>query len=115
MAERLNAAVLPAGGGSAFGGKTFLKLMACTYLIFSNSANHFYIGSTKEIDSKRRLTSHNHGKTKSTKSGRPWQLIFEEQYISYTEARKREIFLKSGVGRRWIAEKYGDLKSLGKA
>ena len=37
-------------------------------------------------------------------------MIYTEEYSNYTDARKREIFLKSGVGREWIKDNFGDVK-----
>ncbi|MBS3920000.1 MAG: hypothetical protein KG012_14055, partial [Deltaproteobacteria bacterium] len=62
--------------------------------------------SSREGSADNRLKSHNAGKSKSTKAGRPWRLIYEEQTSDYTGARKKEIFMKSGVGRRWIKESF---------
>ncbi len=73
--------------------------MSCIYILYSRCTNKFYIGSSRENTAGERLKSHNTGKTKSTKAGRPWILIYEKQCSDYTEARKKEIFLKSGVGR----------------
>lgn len=36
--------------------------------------------------------------------------VATELFNDYTEARKREIFLKSGVGRQWIKNQFGDFK-----
>ena len=84
--------------------------MPCVYILYSENSNKFYTGSSRDDIPDNRLKAHNSGKTKSTKSGLPWILIHDEQYPDYTEARKREIFLKSGVGRKWIKEKYGNYK-----
>ena len=62
------------------------------------------MGSSHEENANSRLNSHNSGKTKSTKFGRPWVIIHEETFLTYTEARKRELFLKTGQGRKWIKE-----------
>ena len=80
--------------------------MSCIYVIYSNSIGKFYIGSSREDNSQKRLNSHNSGKTKSTKFGRPWLLIFEEYYNNYSEARRRELFLKTGQGRKIIKERW---------
>jgi len=107
VAEWSKAVVLSARGGSALGGKTLNELtMACIYVLYSQSREVFYIGSSREKDSEKRIVAHNSGKTKSTKFGRPWIIIHDEQFPSYTEARKRELFLKSGVGRNWIYKKF---------
>ena len=84
--------------------------MACIYINFSKSINKFYIGSSRENNAQKRFASHNTGKVRSTKSGRPWALIHQEIYKNYTEGRKRELFLKTGMGRKWIKEKFGHYK-----
>ena len=48
--------------------------------------------------------AHNAGKTRSTKHGIPWEVIHFEKFEKYSEAFEREMFLKSGVGRKWIKE-----------
>ncbi|MFO7446832.1 MAG: GIY-YIG nuclease family protein [Ignavibacteriaceae bacterium] len=58
------------------------------------------MGSTQDI--VKRLAEHNKGLSKFTKGGVPWKLIYQEEYISISEARKREYFLKSGVGRKLL-------------
>ena len=37
-----------------------------------------------------------------TKQNGPFELIYQEEYITVAVARKREIFLKSGVGRKYL-------------
>ena len=80
--------------------------MPCVYVLYSKSTNRFYVGSSRKGNADGRLKSHNAGKSKSTKAGRPWSVIYEEQRSDYTDARKEENYLKSGVGRRWIKEKF---------
>ena len=57
-------------------------------------------GYTENLE--KRLLSHNLGKVRSTKAHKPYKLIYKEEYIDKTEARKREIFLKSGQGREQL-------------
>lgn len=78
--------------------------MSCIYIIQSIKGRNIYIGSSRENIPDVRLRSHNDGKTQSTKFGRPWTLVHSETYNTYTEARKREIFLKSGRGRELVKE-----------
>ena len=52
------------------------------------------------------MAEHNAGKVRSTKLGVPWKLMHTERYNTYTEARKRELFLKSGRGRELIKQIY---------
>ncbi len=104
--------VLPARGGSAFGGKTGASIvsMPCIYVLFSDKSGKFYIGSSRSDTAYSRLKNHNSGKVRSTKSGRPWKLIYTEIFDTYTKARKREIFLKSGKGREWLYDKFSNLR-----
>ena len=84
--------------------------MAISYILFSKLKNQFYVGSSRANDLTIRLKAHNAKKVKSTKSGCPWVKIAVENFESYTEARRREIFLKSGVGREWLKSNLGYIK-----
>ena len=75
------------------------------YILKSLSDNRFYTGSTEDVAG--RLKKHNQGKVRSTKSRRPFELIYQEVYETRTEARKRENYLKSGAGRRFLLNKLG--------
>jgi putative endonuclease len=70
------------------------------YVLKSEVVNRVYIGITDNLE--RRLKEHNKGKTKSTRFFRPWRILFTESYSTRIEARKRELYLKSGVGREFI-------------
>lgn len=70
------------------------------YVVKSLNDNFRYVGITDNLN--RRLIEHNNGKTKSTSPYRPFKLIYTEEHKTYTEARKREIFLKSGQGRKFL-------------
>jgi putative endonuclease len=78
--------------------------MSCIYVLQSSTNNKFYIGSSRDKNPDSRLKAHNSGKTRSTKSGKPWKVVYFENYPDYTSARKRELFLKTGVGRKWIKD-----------
>ena len=80
--------------------------MACAYVLYSEKNARFYVGSSKDDGAQPRIKGHNAGKVKSSKAFRPWSLIHEEIFPNYTEARKRENFLKSGQGRQWIKERW---------
>ncbi|HAX61351.1 MAG TPA: hypothetical protein DCX95_02160 [Elusimicrobia bacterium] len=45
--------------------------MPCVYILKSQKTGKHYIGSSRECDAILRLASHNSGRTKSTKFGRP--------------------------------------------
>ena len=72
------------------------------YVLKSQNHWRFYVGMTTNIE--KRVGEHNRGYTKSTKAYVPWELFFFEEYASREEARKREIYLKSGIGKEKIKE-----------
>ena len=74
--------------------------MYYTYIIQSQKNGRFYIGSCHNIDI--RIERHNAGATPSTKSGRPWKLVYSESYETNSEALKREREIKSKKSRKYI-------------
>jgi len=73
------------------------------YVLISKKDGMRYIGSGNNAD--ERLRRHNKGDYRFTKGHRPWGLVHREQYLTRSEAVKRERFLKSGQGRKWLDEK----------
>jgi len=63
------------------------------YILESEVTGSFYIGQTQDIEG--RLEKHNRGYVKSTKSKRPWKLVYTQTVESRSEAVKRERYLKS--------------------
>jgi putative endonuclease len=74
--------------------------MFTVYALKSEKDGRIYVGFTQDIN--RRLKEHNSGKTKSTKGWAPWFVIFTEEVETREEARVREIYLKSGVGKEYL-------------
>jgi putative endonuclease len=68
------------------------------YVLQSLKDKRTLIGYTKNF--KRRLEEHNTGKSKSTKYRAPLKLLFKEEYETIIEAKRRELWWKSGAGRR---------------
>ena len=66
--------------------------MYAVYILKSFKDKKLYIGSTNNL--KRRILEHNLGKVFSTKSRKPFELIYIEIYKSENDARKRESNLK---------------------
>ena len=110
MAEWLKAPVFHPRRTRLWRAKLDSNFMAITYVLFSKSKDQFYVGSSRANDLEVRIKAHNGGKVRSRKTGRPWIEIAKELFESYTDARKREIFLKTGVGRKWLREHFGYLK-----
>ncbi len=71
--------------------------MYYVYIVQSEITHKLYKGST--FDLKQRLSEHNSGTVTATKAGRPWRLIYYEAFSSKTDARREELFLKTGKGR----------------
>ena len=86
-------------------GREHLKLMKkfFVYIIRSENSGRLYKGITENV--QERLNEHNTGKQKSTKGYRPWNLVYLEEFSSRVEARNREKYFKSGVGREYLKEK----------
>ena len=71
------------------------------YVIKSELTGKTYTGMSR--NPAQRLDQHNQGKVTSTKSGKPWKFIFlESGFTSSESARKREKYLKSAAGKRWL-------------
>jgi len=73
--------------------------MPFVYIIQSNE-KFIYVGSTTDI--QKRLYQHNNKLAGWTKRGNNWEIIHLEQYDTLSEARKREMWYKTGVGREAI-------------
>ncbi|HEX4875230.1 MAG TPA: GIY-YIG nuclease family protein [Chitinophagaceae bacterium] len=74
--------------------------MFFVYVIRSEKDGRFYVGLSEDVD--KRVNQHNKGMTFSTKGFRPWKLFFFESFPTRIDARKREIYLKSGSGKEFI-------------
>ena len=70
------------------------------YILFSAKHKKSYVGMTNDLE--RRLLEHNLGYSPYTAKFGPWELLYTESFESGQDARKREKYLKSGVGRRWM-------------
>jgi putative endonuclease len=68
------------------------------YILLSQKFKKSYVGCTNDV--QRRIKQHNSGMSTYTSRYMPWTIIKVESYNTYNEARKRESFLKTGVGRK---------------
>ncbi len=73
------------------------------YILLSLKDKKRYIGYTSDL--KNRLKLHNKGKVYSTKYRRPLVLIYTEGCLSEEDARRREKYLKTTGGRRFLAKR----------
>jgi len=66
--------------------------MYYVYVLKSKKDNELYTGFTSSL--RRRIFEHNNGLVASTKSRKPFELIYSEGYKSEKDARHREKNLK---------------------
>jgi len=84
--------------------------MFYTYILQSKKNNSYYIGSCKDINA--RLSLHNGLKVKSTKRYVPWGVIYYEQFETLSEARRRELQIKSWKKRASVEKLIKHFKNL---
>jgi len=70
------------------------------YVLESLTDKKWYTGLTNDINA--RLRKHNTGQVKSTKSRKPFKIIYYEFCLHKKDAEAREKYLKSGMGKRYI-------------
>ena len=76
--------------------------MFYVYAISSLNHNYIYVGLTKDLEN--RLKRHNRGYERTTKPYLPFVLIYLETCDSLPQARKREKYWKSGIGKEKLRE-----------
>lgn len=71
--------------------------MYYVYVLFSKKDNRLYIGYTNNL--KKRINEHKSGRSLATKFRQPIRLIYYEAYLRWSDAKRREKYLKGGNGR----------------
>lgn len=74
--------------------------MYYTYVLQSEKDSKWYTGYSNDL--KRRLSDHNKGLVYATTKRRPFKLIYYEACLNEDDAKAREEYLKSGMGKRSI-------------
>lgn len=74
--------------------------MDYTYVLLSERDGRFYTGSTGDL--RARFRDHNAGRVHSTAYRRPLKLLYYEACPHASDARRRERFLKTGKGKRYL-------------
>jgi putative endonuclease len=77
-----------------------MPLPYCVYILFSEKDRLLYIGYSSNLE--KRIETHNAGGNKSTAYRRPLRLIFCEFYLFEEDARKREAYFKTSMGKKAI-------------
>jgi putative endonuclease len=67
--------------------------MPSVYILQSEKTGKFYVGCANDVAA--RLVEHQRGQTPSTRGRGPWTLVFQEDFETVPEARRRERHLKS--------------------
>jgi len=71
-----------------------------TYVLKSLKDLNYYVGYTHNIIN--RVNEHNKGNVKSTRNRTPLQLVYWEGCLNQKDALKREKYLKTAWGKRYI-------------
>ncbi len=74
--------------------------MFYVYVLISEVDNEFYTGATSDL--KSRMRSHEAGQVPSTRKRRPLRLIYYEGSLCREDAFRREKYLKTGMGKRYL-------------
>jgi len=77
--------------------------MSYTVYVLRDDTGLFYKGFTNNLE--RRVREHRQGHTQSTKKLKNLVVVYIEVYDTFSEARAREKYLKSAVGRRFLKSK----------
>jgi putative endonuclease len=74
--------------------------MFYVYVLKSDKNGEIYIGYTGNL--KRRLIEHNQGLNLSTKRYMPWKIVYYEACLEESDAKRREVYLKTTQGGRLL-------------
>jgi len=74
--------------------------MYYTYVLQSKKDRRLYTGSTRDL--RKRFKEHSSGKVISTRGRGPFFLLYYEACLDEQDARAREKYLKSGMGKRYL-------------
>ena len=66
-----------------------LGIMFYLYILYSKSLDQYYIGHSENLED--RLYGHNNSGSKSIKKANDWIVVYKEEFLTRSEAMKREI------------------------
>lgn len=81
--------------------------MYYVYVIKSLRDKKIYVGHTNNL--KRRFKKHNSGLVESTKTRKPFELLYYEACNLLKDSLKREKALKTGFGRAYLKRRLSDI------
>jgi putative endonuclease len=76
--------------------------MYTVYILFSKSSLKYYTGQTDNLED--RLFRHNSGQSISTKSGKPWEIVYKTQLPTSSEAMLLELKIKKRGAKRYLQD-----------
>ena len=76
--------------------------MAHVYILYSHTIDTYYVGSTGNLED--RLIRHNAGRSKYTKRGIPWTLVYAKEFATKAEACREEYRIKAEKSRKYIEQ-----------
>ena len=74
--------------------------MCYVYVLRNVESGRLYTGCTSDL--RKRLTEHNTGKAGYTRYSGPYELIYYEGCLNISDAKMREKYLKTGMGKRYL-------------
>ncbi len=77
-------------------------MKATTYILWSESLQKFYAGSTENLE--ERFLRHNSGRVKFTSKGLPWRIIWSIEKTDRKEAFNLERKIKSRGIKRYLQD-----------
>ncbi len=80
------------------------------YIIKSKKDGEWYTGFTRDL--RKRFNEHNKDRVFSTKGRGPFELIYYEACLNEQDAKARENYLKSGMGKRYLRNRLKRFLSL---
>lgn len=83
--------------------------MYCTYVLLSEQDKRLYTGTTRDL--QVRLREHKKGWVHSTSYRRPLGLVYYRACLSADDAFRRERFLKTGKGKRYLRNRLASFLS----
>ncbi len=72
------------------------------YILQSLKTHRFYTGYCQDLSN--RLTEHNSGENKSTRSGIPWRILHTETFTAKADAIRKEASIKKRGARRYLED-----------
>ena len=81
-----------------------------TYVLRSKKNNRWYTGFSNDL--RKRFNEHNSNLVTATKKRGPFELIYYEACKNEQDARSRELYLKSGTGKRYLKNRLKRFLSL---